>query len=77
MTQMMASSAPSAKSADNTKLSGAVSTLEGREVIQRDLDRPQKWAHVNLIRFNKAKCKVLPLGRDNLSYLYKLRGRTH
>ena len=29
--------------ADDTKLSGVVKTLEEREAIQRDLDRPQKW----------------------------------
>jgi len=47
--------------ADDTKQSGGVNMLKRRDAIQRDLDRLEEGAHVNLMKFNKAKCKILPL----------------
>ncbi|PKU47733.1 reverse hypothetical protein [Limosa lapponica baueri] len=64
------------KFAGDTKPSGAVDSLEGRNAIQRDLDRFKEWACKNLIKFNKAKFKVLHLGwgsLQNLQHHYRLR----
>jgi len=38
--------------AGSTKLCGAINMMEGRDAIQRDLDRLERWACVNLTKFN-------------------------
>ncbi|GAB0180991.1 hypothetical protein GRJ2_000564400 [Grus japonensis] len=56
------------------KLCGVVDTLEERDAIQRDLDRLERWDRVDLRKFNKAKCKVLHMGRGNPKHSYRLGG---
>ena len=51
------------KFADDTNLGGVADAPEGCAAVQRDLNRLEKWADRNLMKFNK--CKVLHLGRDN------------
>lgn len=58
------------KSADGTKLCSAVNMLEGRDAIQRNLEKLESQACVNLMRFNK--CQVLHLGQDNPEDEYRV-----
>ncbi|GAB0202829.1 mitochondrial enolase superfamily member 1 [Grus japonensis] len=60
------------KFANDIKLCGVVNTLEGRDAIQRDHDRLERWACENRMKFNKAKCKVLHVGQRNPKHDYRL-----
>ena len=60
------------KFADDIKLSGAADMLQGRCAIQRDLERLERWDHDNFMKLNKAKCKVMHLGRGIPKHRYRL-----
>ena len=48
--------------------------LEGRDAVQRDLDRFEWWAHANLMKLYKVRCKVLHLDLGNPKCRYRLGG---
>ncbi|KAJ7400654.1 rna-directed dna polymerase from mobile element jockey-like [Pitangus sulphuratus] len=55
---------------DDAKLSAVVDTLEGRDAIQRDLDRFERWTCVNLCEVPEVQ--VLYLTEGNPKHGYRL-----
>uniref|UniRef100_A0A803SME4 Reverse transcriptase domain-containing protein n=1 Tax=Anolis carolinensis TaxID=28377 RepID=A0A803SME4_ANOCA len=60
------------KFADDTKLGGIANTPEDRSRIQNNLNRLEKWAKTNKMKFNRDKCKILHLGRKNEMQRYRM-----
>ncbi|KAJ7419679.1 rna-directed dna polymerase from mobile element jockey-like [Willisornis vidua] len=56
----------------DTKLCSVVNMLKERDAIQGDLNTLERWVYVNLLKFNKAKFKVLHLGWGNPKHKYTL-----
>jgi len=68
MTWMRGLSAPSV----SLQMTPSVNLLKGRKALQRDLDRLDRWAKANCMRFNPAKCCFLHLGHNNPKQCYRL-----
>lgn len=56
------------KFTDNTNLCGVINTLP----LQKHLGRLERWGHLNLMKSNNPKHKVLHLGEGNPKHQYRL-----
>lgn len=56
----------------DAKMGSEVDLLEGRAILQRDLDKLEERASKKCMKFDKDKCKVLHLGRNNQKPQYWL-----
>lgn len=43
-----------------------------RQPLLQLLDRWERWANKNLMKFNREKCRALLLGRNSLRHRYRL-----
>lgn len=50
------------------RLGGLAATLEGRAIIQQDLDRLECWTEKNPMKFNNSKHKVFTESQNGLDW---------
>ena len=60
------------KFADDTKLSGAANMPKGWDAFQRDLDKLENWACVNLMRFSQGQVQGPAPGSGQPPHQYRL-----
>ena len=60
--------------ADDTKAYFPVSTADQHEKLQQNIDKLLSWANQWQLQFNKGKCKVLHLGKNNSVHTYTMDG---
>ncbi len=58
--------------ADDAKLFSVVGNDEDQKKLQEDIDKLQEWSNEWQLRFNAKKCKVMHLGRKNLTLKYNM-----
>ena len=63
------------KFADDSKIAGRVSDVNGSIALQQDLDKLISWADRWQMEFNIDKCKVVHAGRNNRNFTYEMQGQ--
>lgn len=56
----------------DTKLGGVSDTPECCAVLQKELNRLERWAEMNHLKFIKGKCRVRHLGRKYPKNQYRM-----
>ncbi|KAJ7410793.1 hypothetical protein WISP_106189 [Willisornis vidua] len=72
MIPMMGTEYTKSKFDDDTKLGGVTETPDGCAAIQRNLDKQEKWANRNVMKFSKERYEVLHLERNNPVHQYMM-----
>ena len=56
--------------ADDTKIYNSINDVNDTKCLQNTIDEMFSWTNKWLLKFNKEKCKVLHLGKNNSKYEY-------